>query len=88
MFAIRFYRPEDAMGRGECFHEEFFSCPIDANDRTFLRDHGQVLVEKYNFAYVAVTQEQQAEGFTSGKYGKGFSEALTIRFDTTHHYGA
>ena len=54
----------------------------------FLRDHGQVLVEKYNFAYVAVTQEQQAEGFTSGKYGKGFSEALTIRFDTTHHYGA
>lgn len=51
MFTIRPYRPEDAMGCGECFYEGFFSCPIDANDRAFLRDYGQVLVEKCNFTY-------------------------------------
>ena len=45
------------MGCGECFYEGFFSCPIDANDRAFLRDYGQVLVEKCNFTYVAVTRE-------------------------------
>ena len=39
MFTIRPYRPEDAMGCGECFYEGFFSCPIDANDRAFLRDY-------------------------------------------------
>ena len=71
-----------------CFYEGFFSCPIDANDRTFLRDYGQVLVEKCNFTYVAVTREQQVVGFISGKYSKGFSKALASRCDTTRHYGA
>ena len=71
MFTIRPYRPEDAMGCGECFYEGFFSCPIDANDRAFLRDYGQVLVEKCNFTYVAITREQQVVGFISGKYSKG-----------------
>ena len=79
MFTIRPYRPEDAMGCGECFYEGFFSCPIDANDRVFLRDYGQVLVEKCNFTYVAVTQEQQVVGFICGKYGRGFSKALAGR---------
>lgn len=88
MFTIRPYRPEDAMGCGECFYEGFFSCPIDANDRAFLRDYGQVLVEKCNFTYVAVTREQQVVGFISGKYSKGFSKALASRCDTTRHYGA
>ena len=87
MFTIRPYRPEDAMGCGECFYEGFFSCPIDANDRAFLRDYGQVLVEKCNFTYVAVTREQQVVGFISGKYSKGFSKALASRCDTTRHYG-
>ena len=88
MFTIRPYRPEDATGCGECFYEGFFSCPIDANDRAFLRDYGQVLVEKCNFTYVAVTREQQVVGFISGKYSKGFSKALASRCDTTRHYGA
>ena len=80
--------PRDATGCGECFYEGFFSCPIDANDRAFLRDYGQVLVEKCNFTYVAVTREQQVVGFISGKYSKGFSKALASRCDTTRHYGA
>ena len=88
MFTIRPYRPEDAMGCGECFYEGFFSCPIDANDRAFLRDYGQVLVEKCNFTYVAVTREQQVVGFISGKYSNGFSKALASRCDTARHYGA
>ena len=74
------------MGCGECFYEGFFSCPIDANDRAFLRDYGQVLVEKCNFTYVAVTREQQVVGFISGKYSKGFSKrwrAVAIPRGTT-----
>ena len=56
--------------------------------RAFLRDYGQVLVEKCNFTYVAITREQQVVGFISGKYSKGFSKALASRCDTARHYGA
>ena len=74
MFTIRPYRPEDAMGCGECFYEGFFSCPIDANDRAFLRDYGQVLVEKCNFTYVAVTQRAASGRIYQREIQQGFQQ--------------
>lgn len=74
MFTIRPYRPEDAMGCGECFYEGFFSCPIDANDRAFLRDYGQVLVEKCNFTYVAVTRRAASGRIYQWEIQQGFQQ--------------
>lgn len=46
MFTIRPYREEDTESCGRCFYEGFFTCPINENDRIFLRDYAQVLIEK------------------------------------------
>ena len=59
MFTIRPYREEDTEGCGRCFYEGFFTCPINENDRIFLRDYAQVLIEKCSFAYVAEASDHQ-----------------------------
>ncbi len=87
MFTVRPYREEDATACGECFYEGFFTCPIDENDKKFLRDYAQVLTEKCNFTYVAETKEHQIVGFISGIYYKDFSKALAAKYELKKHYG-
>lgn len=87
MFIIRPYTEQDAAACGECLYEGFFSCPIGQNDRIFLRDYAQVLIEKCNFTYVAQTEDRQIVGFICGKYNKKCCPALAGRYDAPKHYG-
>ena len=75
-FSLRPYTESDAAPCGECLYEGFFTGPIDENDRRFLREYAQVLIEKCNFTYVAETEAGQVVGFVCGKYSKPFSPAL------------
>ena len=54
-FSLRPYTESDAAPCGECLYEGFFTGPIDENDRRFLREYAQVLIEKCNFTYAAST---------------------------------
>ena len=58
-FSLRPYTESDAAPCGECLYEGFFTGPIDENDRRFLREYAQVLIEKCNFTYVAETEAGQ-----------------------------
>ena len=86
-FSLRPYTESDATPCGECLYEGFFTGPIDENDRRFLREYAQVLIEKCNFTYVAETEAGQVVGFVCGKYSKPFSPALANRYETKKHYG-
>ncbi|MFQ8983965.1 MAG: GNAT family N-acetyltransferase [Evtepia sp.] len=86
-FSLRPYTESDAAPCGECLYEGFFTGPIDENDRRFLREYAQVLIEKCNFTYVAETEAGQVVGFVCGKYSKPFSPALANRYETKKHYG-
>lgn len=88
MFTIRPYREGDAEGCGQCFYEGFFTCPINENDRIFLRDYAQVLIEKCSFAYVAEASDHQIVGFISGNYGKRFRSMKTDPDQCKKHYVA
>lgn len=88
MFTIRPYREEDTEGCGRCFYEGFFTCPINENDRIFLRDYAQVLIEKCSFAYVAEASDHQIVGFISGNYGKRFRSMKTDPDQCKKHYVA
>ena len=88
MFIIRPYREQDAVGCGQCFYEGFFTCPINANDRIFLRDYAQVLIEKCSFTYVAESPDHQIVGFISGNYNKKFRLRKTNSDRCKRHYGA
>ena len=87
MLTIRPYRKEDAEACGQCLYEGFFTCPVDENDKVFLREYAQVLIEKCNFTYVAETEDHEVVGFVSGKYDKHFSKALADLYTTRKHYG-
>ena len=87
MFTVRPYKEEDAAACGDCFYEGFFSCSVDQNDKIFLRDYAQILIEKCNFTYVAETEDDQVIGFICGKYDKHFSKALAAQYETKRHYG-
>ena len=87
MFTIRPYRAGDAEGCGQCFYEGFFTCPIDENDRIFLRDYAQVLIEKCSFTYVAEAPDRQVVGFISGNYRKRFHPMKTDPDRCKKHYG-
>ena len=84
-FSLRPYMESDAAPCGECLYEGFFTGPIDENDRRFLREYAQVLIEKCNFTYVAETEAGQVVGFVCGKYSKPFSPALANRYETKNH---
>lgn len=87
MFIVRPYQEKDAAACGQCFFEGFFTGPTDGNDRAFLRDYAQVLIEKCSFSYVAVASDGQVGGFVCGKYNKSFDKRLAGRSDTERHYG-
>lgn len=88
MFIIRPYREQDAVGCGQCFYEGFFTCPINANDRIFLRDYAQVLIEKCSFTYVAESPDHHIVGFISGNYDKKFRLRKTNSDYCKRHYRA
>lgn len=87
MFTVRPYREEDAMDCGVCFYEGFFSCPVNQDDKLFLCDFAQILVEKCNFTYVAESEDHQVVGFICGKYDKNFSKTLAGQHEIKRHYG-
>ena len=79
-FSLRPYTESDAAPCGECLYEGFFTGPIDENDRRFLREYAQVLIEKCNFTYVAETEAGQGGGVVCGKDSK-----LAKTHAATHH---
>ncbi|HIU25430.1 MAG TPA: GNAT family N-acetyltransferase [Candidatus Copromorpha excrementigallinarum] len=86
MFSVRPYSEKDLAACGECFYEGFFTAPVDENDKSFLRDYTQIIIEKSNFTYVAETDERKVTGFICGKYSKNFSTSLAGRYETKKHY--
>ena len=88
MFTIRRYDEADALACGQCFYEGFFTCAIDDDDRIFLRDYAQVLIEKCSFAYVAESEDHQVVGFISGNYSKKFRPGQKNIDRAKRHYGA
>lgn len=88
MFTIRPYRAEDVKDCSRCFYESFFTCSIDGNDRGFLRDYVQILIEKCSFTYVAETSDHQVVGFICGIYDKKFHPKKSNFDQCKKHYGA
>lgn len=86
MFTVRAYTPDDLTDCARCFYEGFFHCGITDNDRLYLNDYAQVMIEKSNFTYVAVA-EGKVVGFICGLYSKVFNPKLFKSYDTPKHYG-
>ena len=78
-------KKRDVPDCAKCFYESFFDCPLTENDRIFLRDYAQVLIEKSSFTYVAES-EGQVVGFIIGHYKKGFDKLLETRPNATLVY--
>lgn len=86
MFVIREYRHDDLADCMQCFYEGFFNCPVTENDRKFLMDYTQVLIEKSNFTLVAVADDS-AVGFICGMYQKRFDRILAKQHMCRMHFG-
>ena len=87
-FSLRPYTESDAAPCGECLYEGFFTGPIDENDRRFLREYAQVLIEKCNFTYVAETEAGQVRwGLSAASTASPSPPALANRYETKKHYG-
>ena len=85
MFTVREYKEEDLKDCAQCFYEGFFQCKVNDNDKAFLQDYTQVLIEKSNFTYVAQV-EGIVVGFICGTFQKEFNKALAKQFDNTQHW--
>ncbi|MCD8326362.1 MAG: hypothetical protein LUC90_06680 [Lachnospiraceae bacterium] len=60
-FRVRPYQEADLADCTTCLYESFFTCPISKEDRLFLQEYIQVLLEKCNFTLVA--QDDSKAGF-------------------------
>lgn len=85
MYLIRSYRPDDLDACTVCLIEGFFDV-CGENDRAFMKDYTQVLIEMSSFTFVA-EEEGAVRGFICGQYKKGFSKELAKRSDHKRHYG-
>lgn len=87
LFTVRKFEAGDADDCAMCFYYGFFDCPLTKEDREFLRDYVQILIEKCSFTYVALA-DGKVIGFISGSYKKSFNIALARKSDTKRHYWA
>jgi len=75
MFTVRAYEKENLKECMQCLYKAFFKCDVGDNDKQFLQDYTQVLIEKSNFTYVAEI-EGIVVGFICGTFQKKFDKAL------------
>lgn len=87
MIEVFAYQETDLKECSECFYEGFFDSKLNENDKEFLKEYTQVLIEKSNFTLVA-KNNNEVVGFISGSYKKSFSKKLAKAFRTKRHYGA
>ncbi|MCD7723419.1 MAG: GNAT family N-acetyltransferase [Clostridiales bacterium] len=87
MFNVRPYKETDLADCTVCLYESFFSCPISENDRLFLQDYIQVLLEKCNFTLVAENDSKKVVGLICGKYSPEFDKKLANTYAAKKHYG-
>lgn len=85
MFTIRPYNDNDSYECGICLYEGFFKGPINDNDKLFLQDYALILIEKCNFSYVALNEDNEVVGFIAGKYNKRFNKKLSKSYDNKRH---
>lgn len=86
-FRVRPYQEADLADCTTCLYESFFTCPISKEDRLFLQEHIQVLLEKCNFTLVAENNSKKVVGFICGKYSPEFDKKLANTYVTKKHYG-
>lgn len=86
-FCVRPYQEADLADCTTCLYESFFTCPISKEDRIFLQEYIQVLLEKCNFTIVAQNDSKKVVGFICGKYSPEFNKKLANTYATRKHYG-
>ncbi|MCD8003843.1 MAG: GNAT family N-acetyltransferase [Clostridia bacterium] len=87
MFNVRPYKETDLADCTTCLYESFFTCSISENDRLFLQEYIQVLLEKCNFTLVAENDSKKVVGLICGKYSPEFDKKLANTYATKKHYG-
>ena len=70
LFHVRPYQEADLADCTTCLYESFFTCSISKEDRLFLQEYIQVLLEKCNFTLVAENDSKKVAGFICGKQRK------------------
>jgi len=87
LFHVRPYKKTDIADCATCLYEGFFTSPINEEDRAFLQEYIQVLLEKCNFTFVAENDSKKVVGFICGKYSPEFDKKLADTYVAKKHYG-